>query len=104
LSKGAEWSKYRETKGNLYSISNVPGPGSYNNGKRSSSRRYLEKIEDKSWQFKSLTRRESFMNKMEQKMYEVIPSRNRFDSDIDQRHKASIPLLINHKSEDAIDH
>jgi len=29
-SKGAEWSKYREMKGNLYTINNVPGPGSYN--------------------------------------------------------------------------
>jgi len=29
-SKGFEWSKYRENKGNLYTINNVPGPGSYN--------------------------------------------------------------------------
>lgn len=31
--KGASWSKYRETKGNLYSINNVPGPGTYENHK-----------------------------------------------------------------------
>lgn len=62
-SKGFEWSKYRETKGNLYSINNVPGPGSYNEHHLAINprpTRYLDTIEDKSWQFKSLTKRSSF--------------------------------------------
>ena len=57
-SKGPEWSKYRETKGNLYSISNVPGPGSYQESHYPTKHRYYDTIEEKSWQFKSSTRRD----------------------------------------------
>ena len=57
-SRGPEWSKYRETKGNLYSISNVPGPGSYQESHYPTKHRYYDTIEEKSWQFKSTTRRD----------------------------------------------
>lgn len=43
-SKGVEWSKYRETKGNLYHINNVPGPGSYQDSPKTTRNRYYETI------------------------------------------------------------
>ena len=80
--RGVEWSKYRETKGNLYTINNVPGPGSYQEMNPVSSR-YSETIDDKSWQFKSSTKRASIADDPNEKSYELMPSRSRFMSEID---------------------
>jgi hypothetical protein len=90
------WSKYRETKGNLYSINNVPGPGTYQNHERfQSTNRYIDISDDKSWQFKSLTKRNSFGRLTEEKSYEIAPSKHHFVSDINGRfYKVdSIPLI-----------
>jgi hypothetical protein len=57
--------------------------------------------DEKSWQFKSLTKRNSFGRLTDEKSYEVVPSRNHFVSDINGRfYKVDSIALIGSESND----
>lgn len=69
-SRGTEWSRYRQQKGIEFRSSGFPGPGSYgkiddsyNPQEEKSYYGGMDETETRSWQFKSTTKRNPFLQK-----------------------------------------